>query len=54
MQRNIMEYNIEQIEKRNEKNNSSKAHLKEVPESKLASLDYTIIKICFLTLDLYV
>ena len=30
--------------KRNEKNNSSKAHLKEVPESKLASLDYTIIK----------
>ena len=30
--------------KRNEKNNCSKAHLKEVPESKLASLDYTIIK----------
>ncbi|UFH45225.1 RluA family pseudouridine synthase [Flavobacterium galactosidilyticum] len=30
--------------KRNEKNNSSKAHLKEVPESKLAILDYTIIK----------
>ena len=30
--------------KRNEKNNSSKAHLKEVPESKLASLDYKIIK----------
>lgn len=30
--------------KRNEKNNSSKAHLKEVPDSKLASLDYTIIK----------
>ena len=30
--------------KRNEKNNTSKAHLKEVPESKLASLDYTIIK----------
>ena len=30
--------------KRNEKNNSSKAHLKEVPESKLASLDYTVIK----------
>ena len=29
--------------KRNEKNNTSKAHLKEVPESKLASLDYTII-----------
>ena len=30
--------------KRNEKNNSSKAHLKEIPESKLAILDYTIIK----------
>lgn len=30
--------------KRNEKNNTSKAHLKEVPESKIASLDYTIIK----------
>ena len=30
--------------KRNEKNNTYKAHLKEVPESKLASLDYTIIK----------
>ncbi|MBG6062715.1 23S rRNA pseudouridine1911/1915/1917 synthase [Flavobacterium sp. CG_9.1] len=30
--------------KRNEKNNSSKAHLKEVPDSKLASLDYKIIK----------
>jgi 23S rRNA pseudouridine1911/1915/1917 synthase len=30
--------------KRNEKNNSSKAHLKEVPDSKLASLDYTIFK----------
>lgn len=30
--------------KRNEKNNTSKAHLKEVPESKVASLDYTIIK----------
>jgi 23S rRNA pseudouridine1911/1915/1917 synthase len=29
--------------KRNEKNNTSKAHLKEVPESKLASLDYKII-----------
>ena len=29
--------------KRNEKNNTSKAHLKEVPESKLASLDYIII-----------
>ena len=31
--------------KRNEKNNTSKAHLKEVPESKKASLDYKIIKI---------
>ncbi|MCW2119629.1 RluA family pseudouridine synthase [Flavobacterium sp. 7A] len=30
--------------KRTEKNNSSKAHLKEVPDSKIASLDYTIIK----------
>ena len=30
--------------KRNEKNNTSKAHLKEVTESKLASLDYKIIK----------
>lgn len=29
--------------KRNSKNNTSKAHLKEVPESKKASLDYTII-----------
>lgn len=29
--------------KRNEKSNTSKAHLKEVPESKIASLDYTII-----------
>ena len=29
--------------KRNEKNNTSKAHLKEVPESKLASLNYKII-----------
>ena len=35
--------------KRNEKNNTSKAHVKEVPESKKASLDYTIIK----TLDNY-
>ncbi|MGC4039708.1 MAG: RluA family pseudouridine synthase [Flavobacterium sp.] len=35
--------------KRNEKNNTSKAHLKEVPESKKASLDYTIIR----TLDNY-
>ena len=30
--------------KRNEKNNTSKAHLKEIPDSKLASLDYKIIK----------
>ena len=30
--------------KRNEKNNTSKAHIKEVPESKLASLNYKIIK----------
>jgi 23S rRNA pseudouridine1911/1915/1917 synthase len=30
--------------KRNEKNNTSKAYAKEVPESKLASLDYKIIK----------
>ena len=30
--------------KRNEKNNTSKAHLKEVPDSKLASLDYKIIQ----------
>lgn len=35
--------------KRNEKNNTSKAHLKEVPESKKANLDYKIIK----TLDNY-
>lgn len=30
--------------KRNEKNNTSKAHTKEAPDSKLASLDYKIIK----------
>ncbi len=30
--------------KRNEKNNTSKAHLKEVPDSKLAILDYNIFK----------
>ncbi|MBP2281789.1 23S rRNA pseudouridine1911/1915/1917 synthase [Flavobacterium sp. CG_23.5] len=30
--------------KRNEKNNTSKAHIKEVPDSKLASLDYKILK----------
>jgi len=35
--------------KRNEKNNTSKAHIKEIPESKKASLEYTIIK----TLDNY-
>jgi 23S rRNA pseudouridine1911/1915/1917 synthase len=35
--------------KRNEKNNTSKAHLKEVPDSKKASLDYKVIK----TLDNY-
>jgi 23S rRNA pseudouridine1911/1915/1917 synthase len=29
--------------KRNEKNNTSKAHIKEVPESKIARLDYKII-----------
>ena len=30
--------------KRNEKNNTSKAHINEVPESKLAKLDYKIFK----------
>ena len=30
--------------KRNEKNNTSKAHTKEVPDSKMGSLDYKIIK----------
>lgn len=30
--------------KRNEKNNTSKAHIKEVPDSKTANLDYKIIK----------
>ena len=30
--------------KRNEKNNTSKAHVNEVPESKIASLDYKIIQ----------
>ena len=30
--------------KRNEKNNTSKAHIHEVPDSKLASLEYKIIK----------
>lgn len=30
--------------KRNEKNNTSKAYFKEIPDSKIASLDYTILK----------
>ena len=30
--------------KRNEKNNTSKAHIKEVPDSKMASLDYKIVQ----------
>jgi 23S rRNA pseudouridine1911/1915/1917 synthase len=30
--------------KRNEKNNTSKAHIKEVPDSKIASLDYSVFK----------
>lgn len=30
--------------RRNEKSNTSKAHLKEVPDSKIAVLDYTVIK----------
>jgi 23S rRNA pseudouridine1911/1915/1917 synthase len=30
--------------KRNQKNNTSKAHLKEIPESKIAKLDYKIIR----------
>ena len=30
--------------RRNEKSNTSKAHLKEVPDSKLASLDYKVIR----------
>jgi len=30
--------------KRNEKNNTSKAHLKEVPDSKMAHLDYKVVK----------
>src|SRR3954465_3520789 len=37
------EGNLVHYLKRNEKNNTSKAHLKEVPESKKASLDYKII-----------
>lgn len=43
------EDNLVHFLKRNEKNNTSKAHLKEVHDSKKASLDYTIIK----TLDNY-
>ncbi|WP_284652344.1 RluA family pseudouridine synthase [Flavobacterium terrisoli] len=43
------EDNLVHFLKRNEKNNTSKAHLKEVPESKKASLDYKIIA----TLDNY-
>jgi 23S rRNA pseudouridine1911/1915/1917 synthase len=38
------EDNLVHFLKRNEKNNTSKAHNKEVPESKMASLDYKIIK----------
>ncbi len=43
------EDNLVHFLKRNEKNNTSKAHLKEVPESKKATLDYKIIA----TLDNY-
>ncbi|MDI1317201.1 RNA pseudouridine synthase [Flavobacterium sp.] len=38
------EDNLIHFLKRNEKNNTSKAHTNEVPESKKASLDYKIIK----------
>lgn len=38
------EDNLVHFLKRNPKNNTSKAHVKEVPESKKASLDYKIIK----------
>ena len=38
------EDNLIHFLKRNEKNNTSKAHLNEVPESKKASLDFKIIK----------
>jgi 23S rRNA pseudouridine1911/1915/1917 synthase len=38
------EDNLVHFLKRNEKSNSSKAHIKEVPNSKRASLDYKIIK----------
>jgi 23S rRNA pseudouridine1911/1915/1917 synthase len=44
-----IEDNLVHYLKRNEKNNTSKAHIKEIPESKKASLDYKIIK----TLDNY-
>ena len=37
------EGNLVHYLKRNEKNNTSKAHINEVPESKIASLDYKII-----------
>ena len=43
------EDNLVHFLKRNEKNNTSKAHIKEIPESKKASLNYKIIK----TLDNY-
>jgi 23S rRNA pseudouridine1911/1915/1917 synthase len=43
------EDNLVHFLKRNEKNNTSKAYIKEIPESKKASLDYKIIK----TLDNY-
>ncbi|HEX8269090.1 MAG TPA: RluA family pseudouridine synthase [Flavobacterium sp.] len=36
--------NLTHFMKRNEKNNTSKAHLHEVPESKAASLDYKVIQ----------
>ena len=39
-----IEDNLVHFIKRNEKNNTSKAHLKEIPDSKKASLDYKIIK----------
>ena len=43
--------------KRNEKNNTSKAHVKEIADSKLASLDYKIIKLldnyCVLEINLH-
>lgn len=38
------EENLVHYIKRNKKNNTSKAHSKEVPDSKLASLEYKIIK----------